>query len=291
MYNQFNFSMANQINENFIFNFYKFEENCFFGQIQRNNYFSLIWVKEGNGKVKTGFSEFDFGKNSLFAFAPFQPYLISTENPIKGMVINFHAGFIFADQSLKEKAVKTVLYNTITQPPFVHINSGSVAAFDILFENIAEEIQDTLMAQHDLVGAYLRILLINTFRLKLEQQKVKTTDTASVKEPYILQKLINAIEDNFKAKHSPSDYAAMLYVTAKTLGKVSKAYYNKSISSIINERIITEAKRELYITNKAIKEIAYELGYEDEYYFSRFFKINTKVSPQKYREMIGYARA
>jgi AraC-like DNA-binding protein len=283
--------LVNQENGSLVFNLFKFEKNCFLGQLQRNKYFSLIWVKEGQGKVKTGFSEFNFQENSLLTFAPFQPYLISTENPIKGIVINFHAGFIFADQPEKEKAFKTVLYNSVTQPPFVQINGSSITAFDMLCEKIEAEIQDTLMAQHDLLDAYLRILLINTFRLKLEQQQVEAANPAAVKEPYILQKLINAIEENFKAKHSPSDYAAMLYVTAKTLGKVSKAYYNKSISSIINDRIITEAKRELYLTNKAIKEIAYELGYEDEYYFSRFFKVNTQVSPQKYREMIGYARA
>ncbi len=291
MHNRLNYSLVNPLNGSLLFNLFKFEENCFVGQLQRNKYFSVIWVKEGHGKVKTGFSEFDFGENSLFSFAPFQPYLISSENPIKGIVINFHAEFIFADQPEKEKAFKIVLYNGITQPPFVQINSSSITAFDMLCEKIADEIKDALMAQHDLLGAYLRILLINTFRLKLEQQQVEKANAAAVKEPYILQKLINAIEENFKAKHSPSDYAAMLYVTAKTLGKVSKAYYNKSISSIINDRIIIEAKRELYLTNKAIKEIAYELGYEDEYYFSRFFKVNTQVSPQKYREMVWYARA
>lgn len=52
-----------------------------------------------------------------------------------------------------------------------------------------------------------------------------------------------------------------------------------------------EAKRELYLTNKTIKEIAYELGYEDENYFSRFFKVNADVSPQLYRDTVGYAKA
>lgn len=291
MYNTLNHSLVNKVNESPVISHYKFQENCFVGQLQRNKYFSLIWVKEGKGKVRTGFSEFDFRENSLFAFAPFQPYLISSENPIKGIMINFYAEFIFADQPEKEKAFKTVLYNSVTQPPFVQINNNSISVFDMLFEKMEVEIQDTLMAQHDLLGAYLKILLINTFRLKIEQQQFESTNDKAVKEPYILQKLINAIEENFKEKHSPSDYAAMLYVTPKTLGKVSKAYYNKSISSIINERIITEAKRELYLTNKAIKEIAYELEYEDEYYFSRFFKINTRVSPQKYREMSCYTRA
>src|SRR4030095_7158175 len=56
------------------------------------------------------------------------------------------------------------------------------------------------------------------------------------------------------------------------------------------ERIIIEAKRELYLTNKAIKEIAYELGDDEEYYFSRFFKINAEISPQMYRDTVGFGR-
>ncbi|MGB3079685.1 MAG: helix-turn-helix domain-containing protein, partial [Saprospiraceae bacterium] len=44
--------------------------------------------------------------------------------------------------------------------------------------------------------------------------------------------------------------------------------------------MVIEAKRELYLTNKTVKKIAYELGYDDEYYFSRFFKTNADVSPQ-----------
>ena len=51
-----------------------------------------------------------------------------------------------------------------------------------------------------------------------------------------------------------------------------------------------EAKRDLYLTNKSVKEIAHDLGYDDEYYFSRFFKNNADVSPQIYRETVGFAR-
>ncbi len=283
--------MVNHQNGSLVFNLFKFEDNCFVGQLQRNNFFSIIWVKEGSGKVKTGFSEFDFQDNSLFTFAPSQPYLFSTENPIKGIVINFHPEFIFVHQQEKEKAVKQILYNNVSQPPFIRIDSNSIAAFEMLCERIETELQDLSLAQYDLLVAYLRIFLINASRLKIVQQHVDESNISDHKEHHILQKLNNAIEANFKAKHSPSDYAAMLYVTPKTLGKVSKLYYNKTISSIINERIISEAKSELYLTNKAIKEIAYELGYEDEYYFSRFFKVNTKMSPQKYRETVGYARA
>ncbi|MEO8770206.1 MAG: helix-turn-helix domain-containing protein [Ferruginibacter sp.] len=291
MSNQLNHLMHDHANGNPAINLFKFEENFFSGEVQRNNYFSIIWIKEGFGKVKAGFLEVDFEDNSMFTFAPNQPYLFITENPIKGIVINFQTEFIFADLYGKGQRFKELLYNNFNQPPFIKINAHSIAAFDVLSDKIEKEIQDTSLAQHDLLVAYLRIFLINASRLKIEQQPQSTSDINGKKEHYILQKLNNFIEEHFKAKHSPSDYAAMLYVTPKTLGKVSKSYYNRTISSIINERIIVEAKRELYLTNKAIKEIAYELGYEDEYYFSRFFKINAKLSPQKYRETVAVARA
>jgi len=40
-----------------------------------------------------------------------------------------------------------------------------------------------------------------------------------------------------------------------------------------------------------VKEIAYELGYEDEYYFSRLFKVNAEVLPQLYRDTVGFSKA
>ena len=125
----------------------------------------------------------------------------------------------------------------------------------------------------------------------MEQQPGTMLELKDQKEPFILQKLKDAIEENFKTKHSPADYAAMLYITPKALAKITKTHFNKTLSSLINERIIIEAKRELYLTNKTVKEIAYELGYEDEYYFSRFFKVNADVSPQMYRDTVGYAKA
>ena len=75
------------------------------------------------------------------------------------------------------------------------------------------------------------------------------------------------------------------------LATIRKNHFNKTLTDMISERIIIEAKRELYLTNKAVKEIAFELGYKDEHYFSRFFKNNADVSPQIYRDTVGFAMA
>ena len=290
MLNQSTFTLVNPQNGNLAFKLFSFEDNGFFDHIQRNNYFSLIWVTGGEGVVNADLAEYDFKANSLFAFAPYQPYMFTADKPIKGIAIYFHPEFFCIHKHHKEVGSNGVLYNNVYQPPFVTVDETSASTFKMLCDQIRTEMQNPAMAQYELLVSYLKIFLITATRLKTEQQPKAAEMIKDNKEPFILQKLKDAIEDNFKTKHSPSDYAAMLYVSPKTLAKITKTHFNKTLSSLINERIIIEAKRELYVTNKTIKEIAYELGYEDEYYFSRFFKVNADVSPQLYRDTVGYAR-
>jgi AraC-like DNA-binding protein len=67
----------------------------------------------------------------------------------------------------------------------------------------------------------------------------------------------------------------MLNISTKALNRLSKVHFSKTLSELIADRIVIEAKRELYLTDKPVKAIAFELGFEDEYYFSRFFKNNS----------------
>ncbi|HEY1038239.1 MAG TPA: helix-turn-helix domain-containing protein [Bacteroidia bacterium] len=291
MMNQSVFTLINPQNGNLAFKLFPFEDNAHFDHIQRNNYFSLIWVQEGNGKVTADFAEYDFDANTLFAFSPYQPYMFSAKEPIRGIAIYFHSEFFCIFKHHKEISCNGVLYNNIYNPPFVSVDAPSAATFQMLCEQIKIEMQNTDLAQYELLVSYLKIFLITAARLKTQQQPEAAEVLKDQKEPFILQKLKDAIEENFKSKHSPADYAELLYITPKALAKITKTHFNKTLSSLINERIIIEAKRELYLTDKTVKEIAYELGYDDEYYFSRFFKVNADVSPQLYRETVGYAKA
>lgn len=291
MLNQSTFTLVNPQNGNLAFKLFSFEDNSFFDHIQRNNYFSLIWAQDGNGKLKADFVEYNFEANTLFAFSPYQPFMISTDQPMKGIAIYFHSEFFCIFKYHQEVSCNGVLFNNIYNPPFVKVDKQSSATFQMLSEQIKTEMQNADLAQYELLVSYLKIFLITAARLKAQQQPEAAEVLKSRKEPFILQKLKDAIEENFKIKHSPSDYADMLCITPKALAKIAKSHFNKTLSSLINERIIIEAKRELYLTNKTVKEIAYELGYNDEYYFSRFFKVNADVSPQLYRETVGYGKA
>ncbi len=282
--------MVNPQNGNLALKVFNFESNNHFDHIQRLNYYTLIWLKEGTGKVKSDFHEYDFENNSLFAFAPYQPFMLQSKEALNGVAIHFHPDFFCIHKHQQEVACNGILFNNIyTSVPFVTVDKTTEATFNMLVAQFFLEMQNNDIAQNELLVSYLKIFLINATRLKASQQEGYES-TLIAKEPFILQNLKNYIELHFKSKHSASDYADMLNISQKALAKITKTHFNKTITDLIAERIVIEAKRELYLSNKAIKEIAFELGYDDEHYFSRFFKNNVDVSPQMYRETVGFAR-
>lgn len=289
MSNQNVFTLTNPQSGNLAFKLLSFDDNSHFDHIQRNNYFSLIWVTKGKGKVKADFAEHHFEEDSLLAFSPYQPFMICTQEDIQGIAIHFHPDFYCIHMHQKEVSCNGVLFNNVYQPPFTKITDQAKFTFQMVIDQMKAEIQNAELAQYELLISYLKIFLITASRLKTEQlEQLKSTPDS--KEPFILQNLKDAIEDHFKTKHSAGNYAEMLNISPKALAKLSKNYFNKTLTDLIAERIIIEAKRELYMTNKTVKEIAYELGYDDEHYFSRFFKTNADVSPQLYRETVGFGK-
>lgn len=290
MLDQSTFTLVNPQNGKLAFKLSLFEDNCQFKEIQRLNYFSLIWVKKGNGIVKVDFSEYDFTENQLLAFSPYQPFMLTADVKLEGVVINFHPEFFCIHRHQEEIACNGILFNNIYKPPYVTVDEQSQSILDMVVNQMITEMQNTELAQYELLVSYLKIFLITTTRLKNQQQPEVEPINNDNATPFILQNLKNYIETNFKTKHSASDYADLLNITPKALAKITKSHFNKTLTDLISERIIIEAKRELYLTNKAVKEIAFELGYDDEHYFSRFFKNNAAVSPQMYRDTVGFAR-
>lgn len=290
MNHQDTLTLVNPQNGNLAFKISRFENNSFFDHIQRNNYYSLIWIYQGKGKLKADFSDHIFSDNYLLSFSPYQPFMLSPVSKLSGVAIQFHPDFFCIHKHQQEVACNGVLFNNIYQPPLVIVNDPTARTFEHLVEQMRTEMQNTILAQYELLVSYLKIFLITAARLKTEQQSEAMQSVSNLKEPFILQSLKEAIETNYKVKHTASDYAEILHISPKALGKIVKTHFNKTLTALISERIIIEAKRELYLTNKPVKLIAYELGYEDEYYFSRFFKTNTDISPQLYRDTVGYDR-
>lgn len=83
------------------------------------------------------------------------------------------------------------------------------------------------------------------------------------------------LELNYITVKSPTAYAQQLNISSPYLNECVKSSTGYSVSQHIQQRVILEAKRLLYYTDKSVKEIASGLGYDDYPYFSRMF---TKVA-------------
>ncbi|MEQ8925740.1 MAG: helix-turn-helix domain-containing protein [Fulvivirga sp.] len=287
-----NLTLVDKQTDNLALKLFSFQDLSRFDHVQRLNYYSLIWLYEGEGTVKADFSEFSWKAPCLMAFAPYQPFMISSLGNVNGIVLNFHPDFFCIHKHHESVACNGVLFNNIYESPVLDLDRLSLEKMETTLSQVKEEMLNGKLAQYELLVSYLKILLISASRKKVAE----TPDSPKIKEavnsePYILQNLKQHIEAHFRDKHSAGEYAEMLNISPKALAKATKKRFNKTVTDLISERIIIEAKRELYLTDKQVKHIAQELGYKDEYYFSRFFKNYADVSPQMYRDTVGFNRA
>lgn len=284
------YTLINQQNGHLAFKLFWFEDNSHFDHLQHNNFYSLIYINKGNGLLKVDFSEYLFAPNTLFAFSPYQPFLFSTNNSINGFAIQFHSDFYCIHRNPQETNCDTVLFNNIYQAPFFNIDRDTEHTLTLLVEQLKSEMQKKELDNYELLIPYLKIILVTASRLKA-MNKIEASKIIDNQTPFILTNLKKIIEENFKQKHAAGEYATLLNISPNALARLVKAHFNKTLTDLISERILVEAKRELYMTSKTVKEIAWHLGYTDEFYFSRVFKNNAGISPQAYRETVGFGKA
>jgi AraC-like DNA-binding protein/mannose-6-phosphate isomerase-like protein (cupin superfamily) len=91
------------------------------------------------------------------------------------------------------------------------------------------------------------------------------------------------LEKNYTSHKRPSEYANMLNISTSYLNECIKNNTGFSVSQTIQDRIVLEAKRLLYHSDKSVKEIATDLGFDDYPYFSRLFSKVTGMTAIVFR--------
>ncbi len=92
-----------------------------------------------------------------------------------------------------------------------------------------------------------------------------------------------ALEQNYVAIKSPSEYAKKLNISTSYLNECVKTATGHAVSYHIQQRVILESQRLLYHSDKSIKEISNELGYDDHSYFIRLFTKVTGMTPLAFK--------
>lgn len=258
-----------------------------FDHLQRRNYYSIVLLCGISYELSVDFKSFELQGNHMICLAPYQPFMIRSEEKCQGYLLNFHPDFFCTYRHQNEIETEGFLFNNFHGLPYFTVNEQSL--FLNLIDQISKEMDKDSIAQHEVLVAYLKVFLIEAVRHK-KQFDQQLTPRSSDSKTEILQNLVDAIDSNYCKFHSPQEYADELCVSPKTLASIVKKYLNQTTSSLISNRIIIEAKRELYLTSKPVKQVAAFLGFDDEFYFSRFFKKKVGVSPDIYRKTVGFAK-
>ena len=91
------------------------------------------------------------------------------------------------------------------------------------------------------------------------------------------------VNRHFREHLSLHDYASFLGITVVTLGRLCHEQLGMTPMTLINARLILEAKRELAHSAQSVKQIAHGMGFSDVGYFSRFFRKHAQRSPSEFR--------
>lgn len=95
---------------------------------------------------------------------------------------------------------------------------------------------------------------------------------------------VKLTDNNFIRNRDVVFYAKELNISEKKLNEVCKALSGKTTKQFIQERLILEIKKEIKLGTKNLKEIAFELGFNESAYLTRFFKQQTSISPSEFKE-------
>jgi AraC family transcriptional regulator, transcriptional activator of pobA len=249
----------------------------------RTNCFTIYWVRSGSGTFWADAARHTFAAPCLLFFVPYQAVRLASDGDLQVTAIRFHANFLCIETYHHEVGCNGVLFNDPYGLPAIALDEAAEKEVADLVTRIRGELAGGALAHTEVLLSYLKILLVRATRLKREQQGT-TCGSGCGPLPSPLPELRELIEANYRRLHAPADYADLLHTTPKTLGRLVKTHLGKTLTELIQERVLNHAKWELLHTLRPVKEIAREIGYDDELYFSRLFKKATGYYPTFFRE-------
>ncbi len=198
-------------------------------------------------------------------------------------VVRFNRSFFCVIDHDSEVGCKGVLFFGASQVPMLSIPEVDLEKFELLWRMFSIEMESYDSLQIDMLQMMLKRLLILCTRLYKEQKQVDKMEHGNLD---LVREFNFLVETHFKAKHTVAEYAELLNRSPKTLSNLFAQFHHKTPLQIIQERKLLEARRLLRYTDKAVKEIAYETGFEDVQTFSRFFKTKEGISPTEFKQKV-----
>ncbi|MDN3547767.1 AraC family transcriptional regulator [Mucilaginibacter aquaedulcis] len=247
--------------------------------IYRANYHRIFIINDGEGSLQIDDSVFELKSNELLLIAKGQLYGFHAGTQIIGYELSF--GDCFWEKAPGSASnCKAVLFNNASANQQLPLNSADHSELDILFNTLYREfIKEDYPNKLDALAAYLKIIMI-----KIANVNASLIDGYDNYENQLYRRFIELVSTQYQTTREVADFAKQLGISARKLSDLCRRCGGKGAKDIINGQLIAEAKRSLQFSSKPVKEIAFHLNFSTPDQFSHFFKKNTQISPNNYRD-------
>lgn len=238
----------------------------------------ILWNLEDELKLNIDGVEYKIIANQIVFLTEFHKVIVHSVGMVR--LIRFNRSFYCIIDHDHEVGCKGILFFGASQVPIIDVIEDELSKFETLWEMLNVEMNSRDSLQQEMLQMMLKRFVILSTRLYKNQFKLQDADKGKLN---LLREFNYLVEMHFRTKHTVSQYAELLNRSPKSLTNLFSQYGQKNPLQLIQDRILLEARRQLLYTDKIVKEIAYEIGFDDIQTFSRFFKTKEGVSPREYR--------
>ncbi len=242
----------------------------------RDNHYLLMLAISGDFKLNIDFKEVAFSEPTLFCVFPEQVHHITEAKNPKGWIISF-------DPSVIDEEIRQLFESKFHAPISLDPQSDFyLQSFTLL--TVIENLQSNVVNKysnktiHSMFTAFLNSIASNIVFTNFVKNITENRGT-TIKDAFN-----HLLKKHYKTWKQPAQYASELAISVAHLNDTIKALTGNPVSIHIQQGSILEAKRQLYFTNKSVKEIAYEMGYDEPVYFGKLFKKITNLTPLAFRQ-------
>jgi len=247
----------------------------------RKDYYFFFLAKKGSNRHWIDFVSHEVSAGNLYFTLPHQVHLKERNAPVSGTLLAFTEEFLLPQEQGSWKELP-ILQNPDDRHE-LKLSEADLAFLNDLFAQMFGEFTQQRDWKKGMLQSYLKIFLVYLSRLYTRQFPATLAPSGS---QWLVRRMNELVNERYDSLHQVSDYAGLLNVTPGHLNDTIREQTGRTATSLIQERIILEAKRVLFHADLSVKEIAYSLGFGDAAYFNRFFKRLTGETPVGFRTAI-----
>lgn len=245
----------------------------------RHSFYQVLYITEGTGTHVIDFNGYQIEPGSMFFLAPGQIHEWIFDDATDGIIVNFSESFFSTFLANPHYIKDFTFFIGNGTHSFVDMRGDELLITGLL-KNIITEYNSADPSRFDVI----RFQLLHLFTIV--NRKLSPASEPTTGQNYITQirNFEKKIEQFYLTKRLPKEYAELLFITPNHLNAICKQIKGVSAGQMIRDRVQLEAKRLLVNANNNISEISTLLNFENNSYFSRFFKQHEGISPEEFRK-------